>query len=965
MSEMSRVLATVEDEAWRTINVLAEQALCDVKTARQMLRLCREVEHGAHQLDSRRVGGKTEYRVRPPVGGIVPRIVGPERTATLAKANTARVDFVAIREAPAARSLKLYEAPPMLAVQIAEPIARNPECTLCAMHAKKPPRTRCMAPTMTPPAAGQTRGVLLVIGDFPIDHEDASGKPFTSAPGGRVRDSIARHWQGPVVYTNAVNCCPDTDGPTEKALTACRPYLTGVLRDASPERILCLGAWAAGAVTDRSISPVTSRRAYAHLYAEGKPPTPVFFGMSPAVAARNRFLRQWFEDDLRWMLSSNPSLAPWGSTVTVVEDEEDADFAIAQVNRAPWASFDIETRGLMYEPSFRILSISLCPEGSRDPFVWGATALADPAARETLLAWLADPACPKVGQNAKYDMAGVFALWGVMPRGVMFDTRLSRKLIDAEAEASLDKMADLVGMGGMKEEADALRESALREIKRIVGGERRAEKKNEPPPLTLEQAGLDPELCELVRDENVDAGKWSYALLPPDALHRYNGRDAVATTALAEQMMVTIAVDEGVARIAELVVNRMPEAVARVEAWGVPASVHHMNLLGTVLNVRAGELLAKLEYYAPGTNWASPVQVGDLLFRKLQLPSRKKTATGAASTDADALEGLRGAHPVVDALLEHRGIAKLQGTYAEGLRPHVRSDGRIHGSINADGTRTGRMSMSDPNLQNQPTAKEGDPLPGMVRGIFRPADDDHALVSLDYSQIELRVAAMLSGDPLMRQIFLDGDDYHQRTAEMVCESAWGITKDKITKDHRRRAKVINFGVLYGMSDGALASQLSCRVDEATRVRLAIMGKLRKLDQFCKDCLATSRRTGESRTWWAGEQTRRRPLWRIADHDDLVRSRAEHGSWNGPIQGTAAEYCAASFVACVDWIVASRVPAKLILPVHDQLIFEVHKSAIADVIGKGREIMTGWDSGGVPLLVDAEVGPSWAELEKVA
>jgi DNA polymerase-1 len=223
---------------------------------------------------------------------------------------------------------------------------------------------------------------------------------------------------------------------------------------------------------------------------------------------------------------------------------------------------------------------------------------------------------------------------------------------------------------------------------------------------------------------------------------------------------------------------------------------------------------------------------------------------------------------------------------------------------------------------------------------------------------------MLSGDALMKDIFVRGEDYHMRTAQMVSPQAWGIPPAQVTEAHRSAAKAINFGILYGMSDEGLAETIGCDTDQAVRIKGAIFGKFTKLAAWIKAQLEYARRNGCTWTWWDGEKARRRQLWQIADQDGERRSRAEHGSWNSSIQGTAADYCTASLASVAQWILDECIPAKLILAVHDSLILEVEHDCLDEVAKKVRSIMIGWPTlHHVPLDVDMKIGPSWGSLLK--
>ena len=214
----------------------------------------------------------------------------------------------------------------------------------------------------------------------------------------------------------------------------------------------------------------------------------------------------------------------------------------------------------------------------------------------------------------------------------------------------------------------------------------------------------------------------------------------------------------------------------------------------------------------------------------------------------------------------------------------------------------------------------------------------------------------------MRRIFDSGEDYHLRTARMISKQAWGIEPDAVEKIHRSAAKTVNFGLLYGLNVAGLAHQIGCTVDAADSIKRAVLGKFKVLDRWIRERLEETRQSGDAWTWWNGGRARRRPLWDIGDRDETKRATAERSSWNTPIQGTASDFCLASLIECVRWLKGSTLKTKLVMTVHDSLIFEVPQNELEIVAGKVDEIMSSWNSNGVPLKVDLEVGKSWGSLE---
>lgn len=883
------------------------------------------------------------------------------------------------------RSLPIYPHPPVLALEGVEELDLDPSCAKCGLN--EGVHTVCLG------ADGEPGG-LLVVGESPGKNEDALGRPFVGNSGKLLRSMIARHWSGPIAIDNAVRCAPGGREVKDAHIEACRGYLAQTAAEVRPSRILALGGWSAYSVTGRSVPPLSTRRGFAHLVSGrfGSAPIPVFFLLHPAAALRNRFLRAWFESDMAWALTAHVPLAmPLSAVASCVVDRADAELATAALRRAKIVTFDVETAGILYDRSFRLLCVSFNPVGTDDVYMWDAAALANPETLAPLVDYLRDPRHTKTGTNVKFDQIAIDLCLGVDVAGVRGDVRLSRKLLEPEADADLDKMAELVGMGGIKEEQQTEMAGIVAAVKKALMTERRLAKNaaedaalvaaGKPPKkrqkLRAEtKAALDylhgldvsmPDLAPVIRDPDVSWKSWAYALAPTDMLLRYNARDTLATSRLVEWVEPQFAKEPEIDRVRKTLVEPAALAIRQVERWGVPVDRGAIVTFDRHLDGKLASVKQRLDAYGPDLDWDSPQQVAELLFGKLGLkPSDKHiTKTGKNSTAEDALEGLKGKHPVIEAILDWRGYSKLKGTYAAGMLPHCRPDGRIHSSILLDGARSGRTSSSKPNLQNIP--RPADSLEGkMARDCFA-AGPEFTFVQLDYSQLELRVAAMLSGDPDMKAIFNEGVDYHQRTAELISQIAWGIPASAVQKPHRTQAKSVNFGILYGKTARTLAKEWGVSEAKAQTVIDAIMGRFRKLDSWCKDRRNEAARTGVSWTWWDGQKARRRPMWRIADGDGATSSRAENGAVNTPIQGTASDFCIASLVACVDWIAAEGLgnDVQLVLPVHDSLLFLVRKELIPMVVSTTHEIMTGWNSDGVPLEVDIEIGPRWGSLQKAA
>lgn len=891
--------------------------------------------------------------------------------------------------------LPIYEdyLPTAAAVEVAAPLDRDVlpvagthgrACTLCKLGERPGLRSPCITAEGMP-------GGLLVVGEAPGKDEDTLGRPFIGASGSLIRKTIKEHWNGPVAFDNALRCFPPRGVKlTEKMIGACRGYLTRTIEEVQPTRIIAVGATAAMSLVGRSVPPFSSRGAYGWLRWDGKTPIPVFFVVHPAAALRNRFVRKWFDADMKRALTiDTPPRPPWDAEVTIVNSDRLALLAEQKLMAQRWVSFDVETRGRMWTPDFKIISTALCGADEDDPWLWPSetTPLLPPEVESllalngrytqeafdrvratcglptaVLLRILTSKKLPKVGQNVKYDQLSFRAQFGIKVEPVIIDTRLQRKLLDPEAEAKLGKMAELVGMGGIKQEAEDTMKEIVTKVKRAFSAKPlKKDADNREKKIAILK--LPPDIESAIR-LGADPERFMYALLPDEVLHRYNARDSVATKCLAIHLEGEIDKEPDLKRMWDVQVRPASVALERVEGWGVAASLDAIKAFDRYLEQREIAQKGVLDSYDNTINWNSDDQVRDLLFRKLSLPPNKNmlTDTGRQSVSKEALDDLahRTGHPLPLALKEFNWVSHLRNTYASGLLPHVRADGRIHPNIKLDGARSGRTSCTDPNLQNIPRAQtvEGK----MARNVF-VAPPGYVLLEADYSQLELRIAAMLSGDKVMQAIFASGVDYHLRTAQLVSKIAWGIEPEDVTDKERSIAKTVNFGVLYGKTANTFAKEWGISKAKAQQIVDAIMGNFKDLQKWCHAREAEAAKTGFVWTWWNGYPARRRPLWRIADQDDAAASVARNGAKNTPIQGTASDFCIASLVQAVDWIESDGIErdVKLVLAVHDSLMFEVRKEMLDETASTVQDIMTSHNSNGVELLADFKFGDSWGSM----
>ena len=346
-------------------------------------------------------------------------------------------------------------------------------------------------------------------------------------------------------------------------------------------------------------------------------------------------------------------------------------------------------------------------------------------------------------------------------------------------------------------------------------------------------------------------------------------------------------------------------------------------------------------------NINSTKQLGQVLFEELMLPSGKKTKTGW-STNAEVLEKLRGKHPIVDEILEYRTLTKLKSTYADGLLKVIGPDNRIHTSFQMTVTATGRLSSSEPNLQNIPVRKE---LGAQIRTMFA-AGKGNVLVDADYSQIELRLLAHISGDTAMQEAFLSGEDFHTVTASKV----FNVPIQEVTHTLRSRAKAVNFGIVYGISAFSLAQDIHVRPAEAKAYIEAYLERFHGVRDYMQHVVEQAREKGYVETLWH----RRRDLPELKSPNFNMRAFGERVALNMPIQGTAADIMKLAMVNVDRVLKKQALSAKLVLQVHDELIVECPEEEAECVRKILKEEMENVVRLSVPLTVDAKTGKTWAE-----
>lgn len=397
----------------------------------------------------------------------------------------------------------------------------------------------------------------------------------------------------------------------------------------------------------------------------------------------------------------------------------------------------------------------------------------------------------------------------------------------------------------------------------------------------------------------------------------------------------------------------LSEVLYKMEAVGISVDKAYLEGLKEEFNLRLNALETEIYTLSGHTfNLNSPKQLGEVLFEKMGLPVIKKTKTGY-STNVEVLEALYDESPIIPLILDYRQLAKLNSTYVEGLLNLVSEKNRVHTTFNQAITTTGRLSSTEPNLQNIPIrTKEGK----RIRKAFVPLAFEHVLVSADYSQIELRLLAHMSEDENLVTSFKNGEDIHKRTASEV----FHVNLDEVTKEMRRAAKAVNFGIIYGQTDFGLSKELGITRNEAKAYITSYFEHYQKVNDFIHNAVTTAREKGYITTLF----DRRREIRDISSKNFVKRSFAERTAVNTPLQGTAADIIKLAMIKCQSLLEKEGLEAKMLLQVHDELVFDVPPKELAIVVAKIKQVMTEVISLKVPLEVDIKVGFNWDEMEVV-
>ncbi|MFA5548697.1 MAG: DNA polymerase I [Porticoccaceae bacterium] len=594
-----------------------------------------------------------------------------------------------------------------------------------------------------------------------------------------------------------------------------------------------------------------------------------------------------------------------------VLDREDFEAWLARLVEAELFAFDTETTSLDYMDA-DLVGVSFAVEPHEAAYVplahdyLGAPAQLDRQwVLDRLKPLLEDPNRPKVGQNLKYDMS-VLARHGISLRGVAFDTMLESYVLDST---------------GSRHDMDS---------------------------LALKYLGEKTIHFEDIAGKG--AGQLRFNQIALEEAGPYAAEDADVTLRLHRALWPRVCEVPSLRAVFEDIEMPLVPVLSRIERNGARVDAALLKAQGKEIALRLDELEREAhELAGQAFNLASPKQLGEILFDKLKIPVVKKTATGAPSTKEEVLQELALDYPLPRVLLEHRGLAKLQSTYIDKLPRMINArTGRVHTSYHQAGTATGRLSSTDPNLQNIPVrSSEG----RRIRQAF-VADRGNRILAADYSQIELRIMAHLSGDASLVQAFKEGLDIHRATAAEVFDTPL----DRVTQEQRRSAKAINFGLIYGMSAFGLARQLHLGRNQAQEYIDLYFARYPGVAAYMERTRQQARDQGYVETLFG----RRLHLPDIKAGNGQLRQAAERTAINAPMQGTAADIIKRAMIAVDRWLTDRALDTRMIMQVHDELVFEVPEGELDEVRDTVVRLMAEAATLDVPLVVDAGVGANWDE-----
>ena len=626
---------------------------------------------------------------------------------------------------------------------------------------------------------------------------------------------------------------------------------------------------------------------------------------APTPSGAFDLFHQGGETDDLLVFSDKDSAKTVAHNYQLVESDADIQAVVALLSKQKQFVFDTETTNIdVYCAELVGLSFAI---KAHEAWYLSMPADRDECQKklELLRPLFEDESIIKIGQNLKYDIS-MLAQYGISVKGKLFDTMLAHYLLEPEQRHNMDYLAevylnyitipieDLIGKGRMQK--------TMREV-------------------------------------------------PVNLVKEYAAEDADITLQLYEKLLPLLK-ENGVEKLFYKIEMPLVPVLSRMEANGVRIDTENLKQISDEFGIKIHKIEEKIyELAGMPFNIASPKQLGEILFERLRIDEKaKKTKTGQYATGEDVLQKLSHKHPIIQLILDYRSLTKLKSTYLDALPALVNpKDGLIHTSYNQAVTATGRLSSNNPNLQNIPvrTAQGRE-----IRRAFVPRSSEYTLLAADYSQIELRIIAHLSQDPVMVNDFNLGHDIHAATAAKV----FHVPMEQVTKEQRSRAKAVNFGIIYGMSAFGLAERMELSRSEAADIIKKYFEEYAGIKEYMNRSIALARERGYAETILG----RRRYLRDINGANSVVRGFAERNAINAPIQGSSADMIKIAMIGIHQELERLKMQSKMILQVHDELVFDAHLDELDALKAIVQDKMVNALPLSVPVIVEMNTGANWLE-----
>ena len=626
---------------------------------------------------------------------------------------------------------------------------------------------------------------------------------------------------------------------------------------------------------------------------------------APTPSGAFDLFHQGGETDDLLVFSDKDSAKTVAHNYQLVESDADIQAVVALLSKQKQFVFDTETTNIdVYCAELVGLSFAI---KAHEAWYLSMPADRDECQKklELLRPLFEDESIIKIGQNLKYDIS-MLAQYGISVKGKLFDTMLAHYLLEPEQRHNMDYLAevylnyitipieDLIGKGRMQK--------TMREV-------------------------------------------------PVNLVKEYAAEDADITLQLYEKLLPLLK-ENGVEKLFYKIEMPLVPVLSRMEANGVRIDTENLKQISDEFGIKIHKIEEKIyELAGMPFNIASPKQLGEILFERLRIDEKaKKTKTGQYATGEDVLQKLSHKHPIIQLILDYRSLTKLKSTYLDALPALVNpKDGLIHTSYNQAVTATGRLSSNNPNLQNIPvrTAQGRE-----IRRAFVPRSSEYTLLAADYSQIELRIIAHLSQDPVMVNDFNLGHDIHAATAAKV----FHVPMDQVTKEQRSRAKAVNFGIIYGMSAFGLAERMELSRSEAADIIKKYFEEYAGIKEYMNRSIALARERGYAETILG----RRRYLRDINGANSVVRGFAARNAINAPIQGSSADMIKIAMIGIHQELERLKMQSKMILQVHDELVFDAHLDELDALKAIVQDKMVNALPLSVPVIVEMNTGSNWLE-----